>query len=410
MKPVCCGNTGQKIRPGRLAVFKGGIFVVVFFAACSILRVPEEQPVHQATESGLVYTVLRQGEGPQPSRGDMVRVHYTGMLADGTVFDSSYDRSQPVEFQMGSGQVISGWEEGIALLREGSKASFIIPPDLGYGDTGFGMVPENETLTFEVELLEVYTPERIEEETVEPTMPARETASGVKYSLTQQGEGIRLEEEMHVSLHYTGYIDAADQVKFDSSYDRDQPLRFILGRKMVIPGLDDALTHLRVGDRARIWVPHALAYGSQGRGPIPPESDLIFDVEVIDAMPVVEPGRFDTSGRDTLTTASGLRYIIVEEGYGEKPRTGNILLVHYSGYTSDGSIFDSSIQRSEPFRFVLGTDQVIQGWDEAFALLREGSKARLIIPPSLGYGDTGRDPVPPGETLIFDVELLEVRR
>ncbi len=392
--------------PALLTVITG----MLFLAACSILRVPEAEPEHKTTTSGLVYTIIRQGEGPLPSEGDMVRVHYTGMLADGSVFDSSYERSEPVEFQMGSGQVISGWEEGVALLNEGSKASFIIPPELAYGDIGFGVIPENETLTFEVELLEVYSPVRPEEEAVEAIVPSHETPSGVRYSVIEEGYGERLSDEMHVSIHYTGYFDDTGQQVFDSSYQRDEPVSFILGRKMVIPGWEEALPNFRVGDRARIWVPYEMAYGRQGRGAIPAETDLIFEIEVVSAMPVAEPERFDTRGRDTLQTASGIRYIIIEEGEGELPKTGNILVVHYSGYLSDGSVFDSSLQRSEPFQFVLGTDQVIRGFDEAFALLKEGTKARLIVPPGLAYGEIGRGPVPPGETLIFDVEFMEIRR
>jgi len=108
------------------------------------------------TSSGLGYTIIEQGDGPQPQPGDVVSVHYTGTLTDGTKFDSSYDRDDPYEFTLGQGAVIKGWDEGIALLNEGGRAVLFIPPDLGYGDQGAGdVIPPGATLVFEVELVAV---------------------------------------------------------------------------------------------------------------------------------------------------------------------------------------------------------------------------------------------------------------
>jgi peptidylprolyl isomerase len=100
-------------------------------------------------------------------------------------------------------------------------------------------------------------------------------------------------------------------------------------------------------------------------------------------------------------------YIVVKEGPGPLPEQGKVLVVHYSGFLEDGSLFDSSVQRGEPFRFVLGSNQVIRGWDEGFALMRKGSKVRFIIPPDLGYGAREVGPIPANSTLIFDVELID---
>jgi len=106
------------------------------------------------TESGLKYIILEEGGGDKPQSGQRVSVHYTGSLLDGTKFDSSLDRGEPFKFALGKRQVIKGWDEGIALLNIGSKAKFIIPPELGYGQRGSGrVIPPNATLVFEVELL-----------------------------------------------------------------------------------------------------------------------------------------------------------------------------------------------------------------------------------------------------------------
>jgi len=110
----------------------------------------------KVTASGLSYKMIKIGNGIQAEKGKTVSVHYTGKLIDGTKFDSSYDRNEPIEFPLGEGRVIPGWDEGIALLKVGDKATFIIPSNLAYGERGAGgVIPPNATLIFDVELMDV---------------------------------------------------------------------------------------------------------------------------------------------------------------------------------------------------------------------------------------------------------------
>ncbi len=112
---------------------------------------------------------------------------------------------------------------------------------------------------------------------------------------------------------------------------------------------------------------------------------------------------------DTVTTPSGLKYIVIEKKDGVKAEEGKAVEVHYTGYLLDGKVFDSSIDRNEPIEFVLGKDPIIKGWIEAISIMNTGDKLRLIIPPDLAYGKNGSgNVIPPDATLVFDVELISV--
>jgi len=123
----------------------------------------------------------------------------------------------------------------------------------------------------------------------------------------------------------------------------------------------------------------------------------------------VEGGPPAVSGEPTVS-ASGLQFIDIKVGAGDSPQSGQTVEVHYTGWLADGTKFDSSLDRGQPFSFVLGVGQVISGWDEGVASMNVGGKRRLIIPPELGYGERGYPPVIPANAqLIFDVELLDIK-
>lgn len=237
------------------------------------------------------------------------------------------------------------------------------------------------------------------------------TASGLKYRITEFGKGKQVISGDNVSVHYTGKLE--NGTKFDSSRDRNQPITFKAGVGQVIKGWDEGLLLLKVGDKAIFIIPPSLGYGDQDMGPIPAKSTLVFDIEVMGATtpaPPVKPVPYDVKGKDTLTTASGLRYIKVANGTGIQAENGKTVEVHYTGYLMDGKQFDSSVERGTSFNFPLGMGSVIKGWEEGVALMKIGDKFRFIIPSDIAYGPEGRGPViPPNATLIFDVELLNVK-
>jgi len=115
-----------------------------------------------------------------------------------------------------------------------------------------------------------------------------------------------------------------------------------------------------------------------------------------------------TSGAE-VTTASGLKYTDITVGTGPSPRTGQTAVVHYTGTLTDGTKFDSSRDRGQPYEFQLGRGMVIKGWDEGVASMKVGGRRRLVVPPGLAYGAVPRPGIPPNSTLVFDVELLDVK-
>ena len=160
-------NSLEIIRVGSEAESWNAVEAFKSFESSGEIRLQEERNKAEAeleklasgfdkTNSGLRYKILKKGDGNKAAKGNTVSVHYEGSLTNGQVFDSSYQRNQPIDFQLGIGQVIPGWDEGISLLNVGDKARFVIPSELGYGSAGAGgVIPPNATLVFDVVLMEV---------------------------------------------------------------------------------------------------------------------------------------------------------------------------------------------------------------------------------------------------------------
>ena len=210
------------------------------------------------------------------------------------------------------------------------------------------------------------------------------------------GQGPVVQADDYIVFHYAGYVylDGVKGNKVDSSYDRGEPVSIPLGRSLVITGWDRGLPGTHVGGKRSLIVGPELAFGAAGRpGVIPPDATLIFDFEVLD-IPIVEID-------------------IQSEGTGAVAEVGDQVSVHFTGWVWEngqrGEEFDSSHNRGVPYKFTLGAGMVIPGWDASIEGMKLGTKARLIIPPIMGYGKRGSPPKIPGDaTLCFDVELVEI--
>ena len=232
------------------------------------------------------------------------------------------------------------------------------------------------------------------------------TDSGIIISDQVIGEGQYPNKGDRVIVHYTGKF--LDGEEFDSSHKRGQPFEFILSSGSVIKGWDEGVASMKVGGKRTLTIPPDLAYGSRDRGKIPANSTLVFDIELIDIVkPFIDPD-FSIQA-DTLKSSSGLMVINHKPGIGSVPNKGDRVVVHYTGKLTNGEKFDSSYDRDLPFEFAIGMGQVIQGWEEGISTMKPGGKRTLIIPPELGYGDRAAGKIPPGSTLIFNVELIKIK-
>ena len=236
-----------------------------------------------------------------------------------------------------------------------------------------------------------------------PPPDATKSASGLAYKRLKEGAGGGSPTaNAKVEVHYSGWT--TDGKMFDSSVRRGRTARFPL--KNVIAGWTEGLQLMKKGDVFRFWIPEELAY--KGR-PGAPQGMLVFDVELLDFQegpkPIPAPSNVASPPAKAKKTESGLAYIRIKKGKGgEKPKAESVVKVHYTGWTTDGKMFDSSVTRGRPAQFPL--NGVIKGWTEGLQLMARGETFRFWIPEALAY--QGRPGAPQG-MLVFDVELLDFK-
>jgi len=218
--------------------------------------------------------------------------------------------------------------------------------------------------------------------------------------------------------------------------ERDEPIKFQLGG--VIKGWQEAMGMMKPGGKGKFIIPSGLAYGDRSRDPIPPNSALAFDIELLkiftpeeiaqlqsEAAQQAQAAALEQVTKDDVIiknhlaklgidktakrTDSGIYYTMEKEGTGKQPTATDKVEVHYHGMLLDGTVFDSSVDRGKTSEF--GLQQVVKGWQEAIPLLKEGGKGTFYIPSGLCYGANPRPggPIPPHAVLIFEVELFKVK-
>ena len=237
-----------------------------------------------------------------------------------------------------------------------------------------------------------------------PPSDAQTTASGLASKLIKPGTGsVHPSAEDLVEVHYTGWT--TDGKMFDSSVTRGVPAKFPLGR--VIKGWTEGVQLMVEGETRRFWIPAELAYGTRPPGGAP-AGMLVFDIELLGVTPgpkpIPAPKDVAEPPRSAHRTKTHLAYQVLKKGTGSRhPKATDQVEVHYTGWTTDGKMFDSSVQRGQTATFPLGG--VIPGWTEGLQLMVEGEKTRFWIPAKLAYNN---QPGRPAGMLVFDVELIAI--
>jgi peptidylprolyl isomerase len=283
---------------------------VLAVSACSAPPAAQDEPWDSVTPwtktegkavalpSGLEYVVVKTGpeDGASPAVLDEVRVHYEGRLVDGTVFDSSYARGEPAVFP--AGRLIAGWVEALGLMKPGDEWMLYIPYALAYGETGTpdGTIPPASDLVFRVALLDVIKapePFVVDEQAWAAHTPWNAEAPGVvksdtglQYIVLAEGpaDGPIIQATDWVKVQYEGRLaDTGETI--DSTAGRPNAAMF--PANAVILGWQESLSTMRAGDRRLIYLPADIAYGDTGTpdGTVPPNSDLMFEISVLEILP-----------------------------------------------------------------------------------------------------------------------------
>ncbi len=354
------------------------------------------------TASGLAYKVIKTSDdaGDKPGINDQVQLVFSGWSPDGKMVETSTFKRSP--HQVLVNKTIPGQAEALQLMRKGETWRLWIPEELAYkGQAGRPQGP----LTYDIELQDIKKAPPVPEDVAAAPKKAKKTKIGVFYKVLNRGNTKEKPRSWdRVSVHYSGWT--TNGLMFDSSVIRGKPSSF--GVSGVIAGWTDALQGMNTGDKWRVWIPEEHAYkGKKGR----PAGMLVFDVELIEIERLPEPPKpipapKDVAGppKDAKKTDAGVFIKTLKAGTGEKPVAASKVKVHYTGWKTDGKMFDSSVMRGEPISFGLG--RVIPGWRDGLQQMKVGETARLWIPEAMAYGGKRE----PKGMLVFDVELLAIEK
>lgn len=433
------------------------LFLVTFFVGCN-----NPHPGFKKTKSDIYYQVISQVDSLKDMKADSGQFYVMEMnygTADSLLFKSDLLPGKIVKMPFRKKAFDGDVWEALSLFSKGDSAHFIIRADSFFlKTTRAPEVPEifkkDNEVHFFIKIKDLQTKEQMDAEQAayvnarryaEPIEIAKFLAdnqwtlepleSGLYFNKIKSGNGPKVKDGMFLTFDFE--IRNLDGSLIYSSIEANYPGSFEYGKRFDTEGLMQALSMMRQGDEVELINPSSLAFGEAGRpGMIEPYTPLHYFVRLTsvqtkaehekeleakrkqeeaqkEALKMQEPSiiaKYIADNEITVKpTESGLYFISTQEGTGEQPVAGDKVKVHYTGTLLDGTKFDSSLDRDQPFEFVLGQGQVIKGWDEGIMMMKVGGKATLILPSSIAYGDRQAGAViKPYSPLKFDVELLEI--
>jgi len=420
-------------------------------------------PGFKKTKTGVYYKIYKDDndDTTKVRLGSIVTLYLKYGLQDSILFDSK-DVPQPIVLPVAESQYEGDFYECLKLLKQGDSATFILKAGPLFTKTfRQPAVPEFMTdesdIYFDVKVHKVQTQEDIDKETEIKNMQMEQeemtklqeyvrnnqitlqpTATGIYFLETKKGTGKSAVKDGYVSVNYT--VSLLGGEKLFSTIERGEPVDFKFGSQFENQGFQEVVGMMREGGKANAIIPSSMAFGAQGAGSVvPPFSTLYYDIELVKIISNEEWERKqadkeakkqadnaqkakeetslmqkylkDNNITPTITLPSGLIYVEKQAGTGPKPINGKKVKVQYTGKLLNGTVFDSSVEKGQPYEFAIGTSAVIEGWDQGIALMSQGGKGLLIIPSKLAYKDRGAgDKIPPFSPLVFDVELVEVEK
>ena len=420
------------------------LLALTFFTACN-----QRFPGYKKTSDGLYYKFYEQNTSePKPKPTDFVRVAMACYLNDELYYDWQESQSG-VYSQLTAPKFAGDLQEAYAMMHLGDSASFYVKADsiaVLYYDQDPKVVdlkPE-DYFRYEVKLLEIISQkefqanidqlkkkmineskEALQNYIVENNITVEPLESGIYIIPMEKGKGRCPEKGEKVELDFDAKL--LNGKTIGSTIDTDKKLSFVLGDGSVIPGWEEIVPRMHLGERITAVIPFEMAYGDHDVSGIPSYANLVYDIKLLKITTVEEQEKqaeealkqmksdsetaFQTYIKDNNIvdhTESGLYYSKTLVTDGQPVTRGNTARIKFVASYLDGRLLGKSEDLGEYYDFVVGKGRVVKGLDEGVGLMRVGERARFVLPYTLAYGENSHDDIPPYSNLIFDVELLDV--
>lgn len=428
------------------------LILLITFTNCSITEKFKKKKI---IDYGLFYKIhISNPDSVKPVIGDMITIELVYRTINDSIFSDSRLNPVPITIKLNKPTYTGDVFDAISTMNKGDSSTLKINTDSFFIKTAGAPIPpfldSGSFFYLDIKLIDVKTQEQFEKELeaekfamikkermilnnylANNNITINPTETGLYYIEEVVGNGRLPVTGDIVTIKYSARF-ITDSLPFYSSdmAGGGEPLPYEVGLGQMGKGIDEGLKMMKVGTSATLICPSDLAFGEGAGEQIPPYVTIVFHIDLIataskEEYEAEQKAKSEKIEKEEMLklnnylkanniisspTKSGLYYIELKKGIGPKAEAGKSVSVHYKGMLLDGTVFDESYSRGEPFQFNLGQGQVIQGWEEGISYLNVGGKAKLIIPSKLAYGDRGSGKqIPPFSTLVFEVELIEVK-